>query len=462
MANNKIKDLNNNKNVTLTVVVLTAFMTTFSGSALNLSIPSIDSEFQAGAVAIGWVINAYILAGAALSVPFGRIADMTGRERILKAGLLTFSVSSGLICMVNSIGLLLFMRVIQGIGGAMIFATNQAVLISSCPPERRGKVLGYLIGSTYIGLTTGPVFGGFINHLFGWRSIMLLAFALGIITFLLAHKALPGGAGARVPGEGMDYLGMVLYVLSIVGMMYGLSAFSTTAYAIYLIPAALVILIIFVWHELRVSSPVIQVRLFRKNITYLLSNLAALLNYGATFAVGYLMSIYLQIVRGFDSYAAGLVMISQPLIMALLSPYAGRLSDRISPYKLASFGMGLCALGLFGFIFISEDQSLILIVANLVVMGLGFAFFSSPNTNAIMACVEARDYGVASSILATMRQLGQSSNMAVVMFIAALYLGNTPLKNAEADIMIQIMRISFTLFTCLCIIGIFISLKRNK
>lgn len=257
MANNKIKDLNNNKNVTLTVVVLTAFMTTFSGSALNLSIPSIDSEFQAGAVAIGWVINAYILAGAALSVPFGRIADMTGRERILKAGLLTFSVSSGLICMVNSIGLLLFMRVIQGIGGAMIFATNQAVLISSCPPERRGKVLGYLIGSTYIGLTTGPVFGGFINHLFGWRSIMLLAFALGIITFLLAHKALPGGAGARVPGEGMDYLGMVLYVLSIVGMMYGLSAFSTTAYAIYLIPAALVILIIFVWHELRVSSPVI-------------------------------------------------------------------------------------------------------------------------------------------------------------------------------------------------------------
>lgn len=344
----------------------------------------------------------------------------------------------------------------------MIFATNQAVLIGNYPPEKRGKILGYLISATYVGLTTGPVLGGFMNQFFGWRSIMLLSFVLGVATFFAAIKALPGNSGNNASGGDMDYLGMVLFAAAVGGLMYGLSAFSTVFYAKYLIPAAAVLSVIFVRHELRVSSPVIQIRLFRKNISYLLSNLAALLNYGATFAVGYLMSIYLQVVRGFDSSAAGLVLISQPLIMALLSPYAGRLSDRISPHKLASFGMGLCALGLFFFIFTTADRSLIAIIANLVVMGLGFALFSTPNTNAVMACVEPKDYGVASSILATMRHLGQSSNMAVVMFIAAIYLGNTPLKEAKAEIMVQIMKVSFTLFTFLCTLGIFISLKRNK
>ena len=194
----------------------------------------------------------------------------------------------------------------------------------------------------------------------------------------------------------------------------------------------------------------------------MLSNLAAFLNYGATSALGYLMSLYLQLIRGFDSQAAGLILISQPLIMALLSPYTGRLSDRISPHKLASFGMGFCALGLFIFIFIAADSPLVFVILPLVVVGLGFAFFSSPNTNAVMTCVEQRDYGVASSILATMRNLGQSGSMAIVTFIIAGFLGNTPLGEADASAIMYVMRICFIVFTCLCTVGIFISLKRNK
>ncbi|HZK01951.1 MAG TPA: MFS transporter, partial [Anaerovoracaceae bacterium] len=437
---------------TLLVVILTALMTTFSGSALNLSIPAIDNEYGAGAVLIGWVINGYILAGAALSVPFGRLADITGRERILKIGILIFSLSAGAICFGRTIGIFLLFRILQGIGGAMIFATNQAVLISSYPPEKRGKVLGYLIGATYIGLTTGPVVGGILNHSFGWRSIMILTFVIGAGSFILALKELPKTSVTKNSNQTMDYLGSILYILIIVSMMYGLSSFSTKAYAKYLILVSIGLFIIFLRHELRVKSPVIHVGLFKKNISYLLSNLAALLNYGATFAVGYLMSIYLQVVRGFDSNAAGLVLISQPLIMALLSPYAGRLSDRISPHKLASFGMGLCALGLFLFAFITELHPLPLIIINLFIVGLGFAFFSSPNTNAVMACVEPKDYGVASSILATMRNLGQSSNMAVVTFIVSIFLGSTPLNDADVSLIIKIMRISFMLFTGLCIV----------
>lgn len=446
----------------LIIAVLTALLTTFTGSALNLSIPSIDSEFHAGATAIGWVINGYILAAAAFSVPFGRLADLTGRVRVLKIGILVFSLCSGILCLIESIEVLLILRVVQGLGAAMIFATNQATLISYYPPEKRGSVLGFLIGATYTGLTTGPVLGGVLNHSFGWRSIFALTFIVGVITFLLTIKLPKASPVPQEQEQSMDLLGSILYILVIVSMMYGLSAYATEAFAKYLIPISILLFLIFLRHELRTKSPVIQIRLFRKNSSYLLSNLAAFLNYGATSALGYLMSLYLQLIRGFDSQAAGLILISQPLIMALLSPYTGRLSDRISPHKLASFGMGFCALGLFIFIFIAADSPLVFVILPLVVVGLGFAFFSSPNTNAVMTCVEQRDYGVASSILATMRNLGQSGSMAIVTFIVAGFLGNTPLGEADASAIMYVMRICFIVFTCLCTVGIFISLKRNK
>lgn len=243
--------------------------------------------------------------------------------------------------------------------------------------------------------------------------------------------------------------------------MYGLSVLSTVAMAKYLILLGVILFIIFIYRELKIDNPIIQVRLFRRNRSYLLSNLAALLNYGATFAVGYLMSIYLQVVKGYDSQISGIILISQPLIMALLSPYAGRLSDRISPFKLASFGMALCTLGLISFSFISVDYPLYLIIANLLVVGLGFAIFSSPNTNAVMACVEPEDYGVASSILATMRTLGQSSGMATLSFIIANIMGGISLSDADPIILVSAMRISFIVFTGVCAVGVFFSMQRK-
>jgi len=245
-------------------------------------------------------------------------------------------------------------------------------------------------------------------------------------------------------------------------IMFGLSSVSTLSYAKYLVVAGLILFVLFILHELRTQCPIVEVRLFAHNIGYSFSNIAALLNYGSTFALGYLLSIYLQVVMGFDSQISGLILISQPLMMAILSPYAGRLSDRVSPFKLASIGMGLCALGLFSFIFISENYPFPLLIVNLIVVGIGFAFFSSPNTNAVMACVEKQDYGVASSILATMRSIGHSASMAVVTFIVAKQMGNVTLGEAEPRLLIETMHLSFIVFTCVCAAGIFISLKRKQ
>jgi len=260
----------------------------------------------------------------------------------------------------------------------------------------------------------------------------------------------------------VDFLGNLLYVLMITLIMFGLSTVSTLFFAKYLVIAGVILFVLFVLHELRTEYPIVEVRLFAHNIGYSFSNLAALMNYGATFALGYLLSIYLLLVMGYDSQIAGLILISQPLMMAILSPYAGRLSDRISPFKLASFGMGLCALGLFSFIFISENYPFPLIIVNLLVVGVGFAFFSSPNTNAVMACVEKKDYGVASSILSTMRSIGHSASMAIVTFIVARQMGDVTLGEAEPKLLVETMHLSFLVFTCVCAVGIFISLKRKQ
>ncbi|WP_084145909.1 MFS transporter [Anaerovorax odorimutans] len=451
----------NHQLATLFVVIITSFITTFTGSALNLSIPTIGTEFHASASFIGWIITGYMLASATLSVPFGRISDLTNRKRILVIGILIFALCSCAAAFAWSIKILLLFRIVQGIGAAMIFSTNTAVLISAFPSEKRGKVLGYSIASTYIGLSAGPVIGGMLNHHFGWRSIFTVTFLISITVFIIAIKYLPKSI-KDASGQGIDFLGNILYMTMIVTIMYGFSSFTSVWFAKYLIISGVVLFILFVMHELKTKYPIIEVRLFAHNISYTFSNIAALLNYGATFALGYLLSIYLQLIMGFDSQISGLILISQPLLMAVLSPYAGKLSDKISPFKLASFGMALCALGLFSFIFISKDYPLWLIIVNLIVMGVGFAFFSSPNTNAVMACVEKENYGVASSILATMRSIGHTSSMAVVTFIVALKMDAIPLAKATPEMLISTMHISFIVFTCVCTVGIFISLKRKN
>lgn len=445
---------------TLLVVIITSFVTTFTGSALNLSIPTIGSEFHASAAMVGWIVTGYILASAVMSVPFGRMADLTGRKRILVIGILIFTLCSGSAAFAKSMAMLLLIRVVQGLGAAMIFSTNTAVLISAFSPEKRGKVLGYSIASTYIGLSAGPVVGGLLNHYTGWRSIFVLTCVISAAVFVVALKKLPGSK-VEAHGQTMDFLGNILYVSMLTLIMFGLSTIATLSYGKFLILAGIILFILFVVHELKTKSPIIEVRLFAHNIGYSFSNLAALMNYGATFALGYLLSIYLQLVMGFESQISGLILICQPLMQATLSPYAGKLSDRVSPFKLASFGMGLCALGLFSFIFISENYPLPLIIVNLLVVGVGFAFFSSPNTNAVMACVEKKDYGVASSILATMRSIGHSTSMAIVTFIVATQMGEAALSEAKPAQLVASMHIAFIVFTCVCAAGIFISLKRK-
>lgn len=457
------KDL---RRAVITVVVITAFITTFTGSALNLSIPDIGSQFGASAGRMGWLVSGYTLSVAAFSVPFGRLADITSRRNVLIAGIALFVACCIAALLSGSMAMLLISRVMQGVGAAMIFSTNTAVLISAFPGEQRGRALGYSLASTYVGLSAGPVIGGALNHNFGWRSIFVFIGILGVVALAAALMKLPAEKRTEphAPGAGrrsFDAAGNVIYMISIFLLMYGLSEAGNGAVYIAVAAAGAAAGIIFVSHEMKSADPVVDIRLFRENKGYAFSNLSAMLNYGATFAISYLISIYLQVVMGYSSQTAGLIMIFQPLIMALLSPVAGRLSDRFSPFRMSSLGMALCAAGTFMFIFTGLQTHLVFIIVALVVTGLGFAMFSSPNTNAVMSCVEKEDYGVASSILATMRSIGHTFSMVIVTITVTVLASDMALADVPADVLIKVIRVSFIVFTAICIAGVFISLKRE-
>lgn len=451
--------------IVILVVIITAFITTFTGSALNLSIPDIGEQFGVSANFVGWLVTGYTLAVAAFSVPIGRVADITCRKTVLVTGLVIFVACCIAAVFAVSIVMLLMVRIIQGIGAAMIFSTNTAILVSCFPADMRGRVLGYSIAATYTGLSAGPVIGGFLNHNLGWKSIFILTGVLGAVALAAAVLKLPSER-AESSGRSPDAAGNIIFIAFIIMVMYGLSELGSGAaddviLAVILTVAGILLGILFVRHELKSDDPAVDVRLFGKNAGYAFSNLSALLNYSATFAISYLISIYLQVVMGYSSQTAGLIMIFQPIVMAVLSPAAGRISDRLSPFKMSSAGMGLCALGSGIFIFIGQDTGLAVIIAALLITGLGFSLFSSPNTNAVMSCVDKEDYGVASSILATMRSIGHTLSMVIVTIIVSRYMGDMPLAGADPQTLVSVINTSFIIFTVICGAGVFISLKRK-
>jgi MFS family permease len=269
------------------------------------------------------------------------------------------------------------------------------------------------------------------------------------------------GEWAEAKGEKFDLSGSVIYGLAIIGVMYGVSLLPAVR-SIIVILCGLLGIVVFVKWEMRVEHPVFNLGLFKNNRTFALSNLAALINYSATFAVTFLLSLYLQRVKGLGPQTAGLILIAQPIVMTVFSPLAGRLSDTIEPRIVASLGMALTAVGLFPFSFLRENSSLAFILTNLIVLGFGFAFFSSPNTNAIMSSVDKRFYGLASGSVGTMRLMGMMISMGIATLVFALYIGRIQITPEHYPAFIKSVRVAFTIFSILCIGGVFASLARGN
>jgi EmrB/QacA subfamily drug resistance transporter len=447
------------KRTALLVAILASFLTPFMVSSVNVALPVMGGELGMNAVLLSWVPTSYLLAAAIFLVPFGRIADIHGRKKVFSWGIIVYTAASLLIAFSGSVAVLLLLRVVQGFGSAMIFGTGIAIVTSVYPPSERGRVLGINVSAVYVGLSLGPFLGGFLTQQFGWRSIFLANVPAGVLALYVIARRLKG-EWAEARGERFDLGGAVIYAVSLVVVMVGLTQLPRWSGAALVLFGFCWIAAFILW-ELRAPSPLLDMRLLTSNLTFSLSNIAALINYSATFAVTFLISLYLQYLKGFTPRQAGLVLVAQPVVMALFSPLAGTLSDRIEPRIVASLGMGITAAGLAFFTVLDAGSPLWFIIMNLMIIGFGFALFSSPNTNAVMSSIDRRSYGVGSAMLGTMRLTGQMLSMGLVMVVFSIIIGRVQITPERYPLFLRSVRMLFLLSAILCSAGIFASLTRG-
>jgi EmrB/QacA subfamily drug resistance transporter len=448
------------KRATLLAATLASFLTPFMGSSTNVALPSIGREFSMDAVLLSWVPTSYLLAAAMFLVPFGRIADIHGRKKVFLYGTTLFTLASVLTAVSVSTPMLIVARVLQGIGSSMIFGTGVAILTSVFPPGERGRVLGINVAAVYTGLSVGPFLGGVLTQNLGWRSIFWATVPLGLVAIAFVLWRLKG-EWAEAQGEAFDLPGSVIYALALLLLMYGFSRLPDIAGA-GLILLGVVGLAAFGLWQMRSRYPVLNLSLFVRNRPFAFSNLAALLNYSANSAVAFLLSLYLQYVKALSPQQAGLILIAQPIVQAAFSPVAGWLSDRIEPRIVASSGMTLTAIGLGLLVPVTSTSPLWSIVVRLLLLGLGFALFSSPNMNAIMGSVERKFYGIASGMLGTMRLVGQMLSMGIATLLFALYIGRVEITPELYPLFLVSAKTAFAIFAVLCVGGIFASLARGR
>ena len=401
-------------------VLLTSFMGPFLGSCINIAIPTIAVEFSCPATDLSWLATAFLLGAVALLLPFGRMADILGRCRIYAIGTAAMAAVSFVAAFSPSASFLIAMRALQG-------------------------------------LSLGPVIGGLVTQHLDWRLLFVLTSIVILVSSLLVRTIKEDWYGEREGG--FDVRGAIFYTAASTLTLYGLSSLAAFPWMRFVLLAGLIFLALFLWQERRASTPLLHLSLFA-NTVFAMSNLAAFLNYSATYAIGFLLSLYLQLVRGLDASTAGVVLLLQPLMMAILSPIAGTLSDKHEPRLVASFGMALTTAGIFCCSLFDAMTPLPLIAAACVIIGIGFGFFSPANNNAIMGAVSKKLYGVASSMVSVMRLSGQAVSMAVVTLLLAQ--ATLPAAADWTEELSAAIRLIFFCLTVSCAAGIVASLMRDR
>lgn len=452
---------NSIRKIILLISTLGAFWAPFITSSVNIALPYMASDLNIGSSMLNWVTSSTILSIAIFILPVGKLSDLLGRRKIMLIGTIILSISSLFCGLAQSISFLLFFRVLQGLGSAMISTSVISIVCSAFPPKERGKALGMNVACTYIGLSLGPIIGGIIITYTSWRGIFLFSMPIGFILTILLFKILSFDE-IREDQEKFDSKGAILYGTSIFMIIFGLSNLLLHSWSKYIFLFGLSILVLFIYFETKTSNPILNVKVLKSNRVLVFSSLASLINYSSTFALSYLMSLYLQLVQHLNPSTAGMILLTQPAIQALLSPFAGRLSDKVAPQILASTGMGLITCGLLFISFFSQTTHIFVIIILLGMVGIGYALFSSPNTNAIMTSVDKEYYGVASGIIGTARTVGQSFSMSLTALISSIFLGNAKLTAATIPQFLMSFKTSFIILAILCLLGIFASLARGS
>jgi EmrB/QacA subfamily drug resistance transporter len=411
----------------LAVTSVGAFMAPLDGSIVAVSLAKMGPALHLSFSASIWVQASYLLTMAVLLIPLGRLADHHGRVHFYLAGIAIFTLGSLLAGLSTSGSWLVGSRIIQGAGAALLSATATAIVTAVFPARDRGRALGINVMAVYVGLSVGPVLGGQIVDHLGWRWIFFVNLPIGLLVFLWGRLLLPRHEAANQAAPRPDLLGSGLQAIGLICLLVPLTFASEWGWSaprtIALLALSALSFAAFVFTELRVRDPLLDMDLLLHNRLFAAANLAALLNYMAMFAVSTLTAIFLEVVQGKSAGLAGWIMLAQPAMQAVVSPLSGRLSDRIGSRFLSTLGMVLTAAGMVLLASLPGDAGVPHVMGALALVGLGLATFSAPNTSAIMGSVDKQRLGLASAFLGTMRVTGMALSMAVLGGIAASQLG---------------------------------------
>jgi EmrB/QacA subfamily drug resistance transporter len=398
----------------VTAVAIGTFMSALDSSVVNIALPKIQEHYNAPLSIIQWVVMSYLLFISSLLVTYGRLGDMYGHKEIYIRGFYIFTAGSLFCGLAPSIIILILARIVQAIGAGMMMAMGPAIITDITPAKERGKYLGFNAISVSVALTTGPVLGGFLTSALGWQSIFYINIPVGIFGIYFASKVIH--QSDAVERQKFDIKGTVLIFTSLISILLPLSYTEnyglTNPYIIAAIIGGLFLMGLFVYVEQRIDSPMMDLTLF-KNRLFSMSNLSALLNYMAQFSVTLLMPFYLQQLRGLSPSQAGLLMIPMPLTTMVIAPISGILSDKVDSRYTGAIGMSILSLGIFLLSRLQYDTPNFFIILSMMTVGLGSGLFQTPNNSAIMGSVPGNRRGIASSILATMRNIGMVLGIAI-------------------------------------------------
>nr|WP_319372513.1 MFS transporter [uncultured Methanobacterium sp.] len=432
------------------LVVIGSFLIPVMGSSLSLVLPLIQNELSVSILLLGWIPTAFILANAALVLPFGRLADIHGRKKVFTIGFIIYTLASFLAIFSNSGIVLIFFSFMQGVGCAMIFATGIALLISIFPQKKRGQVLGINTAAVYIGLFLGPLLGGFLAQNLGWRSIFFINVPIGLFALTLIMTRFKG-EWTGSPGEKFDLNGSIIYILSLSALMYGFSALHDYLGKIILLAGVFGMVIFF--KELKGSNnPLIVLKIFKNKLTSF-SGISLILVTIATSAMWTLLSLYLQDLRGLDIITTALILAVQPLIVALLSPLVGYLADKQDSRIVLVSGAIISTIGLLILSILDGNTSLMVVLVGLVLVGLGLGLFSTPTNRNFLESLTSKYYGVGSATLSTMIFIGQTMSLGVLLLILTGFMGNVQIEPSNYPLFMEGLHVSFWLFAIFGAVG---------
>lgn len=449
----------NQEKTALILVALGAFLIPFMGSSLNIALPSIGDDLTGSLILLGWLPTVFVLANAAFLLPFGKLADIHGRKRIFTYGVAIYTAASLLAALSPTIQFLILGSFLQGLGCALIFATGTALLSSVYPANHRGAAFGFFITAVYVGLFLGPYLGGFLVQNLGWRSIFFFNVPLGLILLTLIFWRLKG-EWTGAPGVKFDLLGSAIYIPSLAALLYGFTDLGNSIGQMIFI-AGVVGFIIFFWRERVFPDPILRLEDLLKRVSAS-SALALLFINISTTAMWTLLSLYFQDLLGLEPQITALIVSVEPLMVALLSPVVGRLSDQRENRIFTVSGMFVTTTGLLILSTLNLTTPLQITILGLVLVGVGIALFSPPATNTFMGSMKQANYGMASATLSTMIYSGQTLSLGILLFIISGFMGNVQVTPANYHLFLSSLSIAFLIFASFSGVGVVISLFMSK